>query len=160
MSKTKLEKLFETKIKVGTDKQLSREYDQFTNSIIEFGSEDIHRAVELFSELGKTGYDLAEEVREWSDSTGTPINKIDICLVAYEYVLQYARKEIEDVLKIDIQSDLNFETSANYCATSFDWHEESVEKLREKLENATKEQLEKLSSSQVVKTFLEYVEVI
>jgi len=159
LSKIKLEKLFETKRKVASSKEISREYDDFTNNIIEFGSGDIQRAVELFNEIDKSGYALAQEVKEWSDSTGTPINKIDIVLVAYEYILQNARNEIDDVLKIDIQNDLNFETSANYCATSFDWDEKSIEKLKEKLENATNKQLKKLSSSQIVKTFLEYVEV-
>jgi len=131
LSQTKLEKLFEVKRKVASHEQLSREYDQFTNTITEFGSGEIERAVELFSEIGKTGYDLAEEVREWSESTGTPINKIDIVLVAYEYILQNARNEINDVLKVDIISDLYFETHANYDASSFDWQEKITRKTKE-----------------------------
>ncbi len=160
MSKTKLEKFFKVKYKEPTKETIDCEFDNFTNNIISFGSGEIHRAVELFNEIGLFGSDLSDEVRDWSESTGTPINDIDICLVAYEYILQNARNEINDVLKVDIVNDLYFETHANYDASSFDWQEKSQEKLREKLENATDEQLKKLSSSKVVKTFLNYVDVI
>lgn len=141
------------------DYQTSR----FLNGLTDYGHADVATAVEAFMEVDKDGSDLADEVREFAESTGTDLNKIDVCYVAYDYILQQARNKIDEVLSFDIVNDIKggteFYVYGNYICTSFDYSSEATEQLEEKLKEATQEQLDELKDDLFVKFFLDGVDV-
>jgi len=158
-----LEKMFEFNRSIPKD-VVEREFDDFTSSVTDYGSADISTAVEKFREVGLRGKELADEVREFSDSTGTPLEDIDIVYVAYDHILQMARNKISEVLNYDFLNDFTgggteFYVAGNYMATSYDYSEEAVDELREKIKEASKIQLQELSDDVFVKSFLSDVEV-
>ena len=162
VSNKELEKMFEFKSTI-TKEQSNREFDEFTNSITDFGSGDIATAVEKFHEVGLNGRELADEVREFSDSTGTPINDIDVVAVAFDFILQNARNKIDEVLDFDIVNDIEdgteFYVAGNFMATSYDFSEEAVDQLRNELKKASKTQLNELSDDIFVKSFLRDIDI-
>jgi hypothetical protein len=161
-SNKELEKMFAISSVVSKE-SMDREYDSFTSSITDYGSGDISTAVEKFKEVGLSGRELADRVREWSDETETPIGDVDVVYVAYDYILQNARNEIDSVLGFDISNDIKggteFYVAGNYMATSYDYSEEAVEQLRDVLKKASKSDLKKLSETIFVRSFLNDVDV-
>jgi len=154
-----IEKMFEIKQASGSDKRNEREFDRFTSSITDFGSGDIASAVDKADEVGIDGSGLADIVREFGDETGTPLNDIDVVAVLYDHILQNARNEIDSVLNFDIVNDADFYVAGNFLATSYDYSTESQEKLTEKINEASKSDLQRLSENIFVRSFLNDVEV-
>jgi len=154
-----LEKMFEIKPTSGSDERTERQFDRFTSSITDFGSGDIASAVEKADEVGIDGRELADIVREFGDETETPLNDIDVVAVLYDHILQNARNEIDSVLNFDIQNDADFYVAGNFLATSYDYSSESLEKLTEIINEASKSDLQRLSESIFVRSFLTDVEV-
>ena len=161
-SNKELEKIFAISSRVSKE-NMDREYDDFTSSITDYGYGDIATAIEKFKEVGLSGRELADQVREWSDETGTPLGEIDIVYVAYDHILQNARNEIDSVLGFDIVNDIEggseFSVAGNYMATSYDYSEEAVDQLRDSLKKASKSDLKKLSENIFVRSFLNDVDV-
>jgi hypothetical protein len=157
-----IEKMFEFKTVV-TDKDKDFEFDRFASSITDFGSGDIATAVEKFQEVGLSGSELADAVREFSDDTGTDLNDVDVVFVAYDHILQNARNEISSVLDFDIVNDIEggteFYVAGNFMATSYDYSQEAVDQLRDVLKKASKSDLQMLSENIFVKSFLSDVDV-
>jgi len=154
-----LAKMFEIKQASGSDERTERQFDRFTSSITDFGSGDIASAVEKADEVGIGGSELADIVREFGDETETPLNDIDVVAVLYDHILQNARNEIDSVLNFDIQNDADFYVAGNFLATSYDYSSESLEKLTEIINKASKSDLQRLSESIFVRSFLTDVEV-
>ena len=161
-SSKELEKMFAISSVVSKE-TIDREYDDFTSGITDYGSADIATAVEKFKEVGLGGRELADRVREWSDETETPIGDVDVVYVAYDYILQNARNEIDSVLGFDISNDIEggteFYVAGNYMATSYDYSTEAVDQLRGVLKKASKSDLKKLSENVFVRSFLNDVDV-
>jgi len=161
-SDSSLEKMFEFKTVV-TDKDKDFEFDRFASSITDFGSADIATAVEKFQEVGLSGSELADAVREFADDTGTDLNDVDVVSVAYDHILQNARNEISSVLDFDIVNDIEggteFYVAGNFMATSYDYSQEAVDQLRDVLKKASKSDLQMLSENIFVRSFLSDVDV-
>lgn len=121
---------------------------------------DVRVAIEFFLDVGLTGYDLAEQVNEFCDDVGEKITDVDICYIAYDYVLQMARNKISKVLDYDFTNDgPGIDTYGNYCCTSYDYIEEAINELREELEEATEEQKEELKEDKFVMQFLREIAI-
>jgi hypothetical protein len=154
-----LEKMFEIKQASGSDERNERQFDRFTSSITDFGSGDIASAVDKADEVGISGSELADIVREFGDETGTPLNDIDVVAVLFDHILQNARNEIDSVLNFDVMNDGDFYVAGNFLATTYDYSTESQEKLTKLINEASKSDLKRLSENIFVRSFLNDVEV-
>ena len=139
------------------------EIAEFHSGLTDYGSMDVRTAIKKFQEVELRASDLADEVRKYVEFTGTEIAKVDICYVAYDYILQMARDKIDRVLCFDlidsIKNGAGFYTYGNAMCTFFDYSEEATEQLTEKLKEDTPEQLEELLEDNFVKVFLEDVSI-
>lgn len=129
-----------------------------------FGSLDIEEAIKMFKLVGLSIDDLIEEVHNFIDSNdGDIIDDVDICYVAYEYILQEARNTINDVFNFDIVNDINegteFYTYGNAIATSYDYSTKAQNQLVQVLKHAKKEELETIVNDDCTRVFLEYVDI-
>jgi len=142
-----------------TDSQIA----EFHNALTSYGYADVKTAIEKFDEVGLSAQELSDEVREFAESTGTSIDKIDVCYVAYDHILQMARNKLDEILDFDISNDIKdgteFYTAGNYMCTSYDYSEEAKEQLEEKLKNTSQGQMEDLLEDKFIKVFLEDVEI-
>lgn len=129
-----------------------------------FGSLDIEESIKMFKLVGLSIDDLIEEVHNFIDSNdGDIIDDVDICYVAYEYILQEARNTINDVFNFDIVNDINegteFYTYGNAIATSYDYSTKAQNQLVQVLKHAKKEELETIVNDDCTRVFLEYVDI-
>ena len=142
-----------------TDSQIT----DFYNSLSGYGYADVETAIEKFDDVGLYAEDLAYAVREFVDSTGRELDKIDICYVAFEHILQMARNKISEIIDFDIANDIidgtEFYTYGNYMCTSYDYSQEATDQLEENLRDASPEQIEELLEDNFVKVFLEDIHV-
>jgi len=76
--------------------------NELMRSILPFGYLDLQAAAELLEEARVSFNDFSSYVEEFALDTGVEFDRLDICGLAYEYILQQARQEIEDQLAIDI----------------------------------------------------------
>lgn len=91
---------------------------------------------------------------------GEKITDVDICYIAYDHVLQMARNKISEVLDYDFMNDgPGIDTCGNYCCTSYDYTEEAINELREKLKEATEEQKEELKENKFVMQFFREIDI-
>lgn len=120
-----------------TKEQIDYAYDDFTNSLIPFGSMDIRMAVETALEVGENGDWAAECVSEFADSCGMQISDCDPCYCVYDAILQEARNEISDLIEFDfLNNGAEIDTYGNYCCTQYDYKEESAGTIKQKLIDA------------------------
>lgn len=150
--------------RIDTDdlKQIEEEIKNFYAGLVSYGYLDVKRAVEVFKEVGKTSDDLAEEVLRFSEDTGTELQNIDVCFVAYDTILQEVRNKIEEVLGFDFLNEgdgTDIYTYGNYMATSYDSTENLKQYLQKKLKNATREQIIELKEDKTTDWFLREIEV-
>jgi len=113
---------------------ITREYDNFTSAMVTFGSMDIRRAVYVAIEVEEDGDWVAEVVQEQAEQMGMNVNDLDIVSEAYNDILQTSRNEIYDLINFDFCNDgADIYVAGNYCATSYDWSDNSNEIIKEKL---------------------------
>lgn len=140
--------------------KLSREIDNFCCSMVEYGGLDIQFALNYLEAVDKYPSDLlADEVKEFSESTETPLNDIDVGYVAVSYVFQNVRNKINEVLNLDIENDLSFYVYGNYCASGIDRKDEDLEELQTKFNEATEEQKKELKEDKCFIAFAEDIEL-
>lgn len=135
------------------------ETSSLLHGLTDWGSADIQTAVEKAMEVNMNGNDLADLVREFATDTATQLADIDICYVIYDHILQMARNEIDNSTGFDISNDADFYTYGNAMCTSYDYSQESQEKLIEELSKLDDAELEQLLENEHVKVFLEDVEI-
>ena len=78
----------------------------FYKSLSGYGYADVEEAIEKFDDVGLYAKDLAYAVREFAESTGTPIDKIDVFYVAYDHILKTARNKLGEILGYDIINNI------------------------------------------------------
>jgi len=139
---------------------IEREIADFNANILPYGYLDVKAGIQHFIEYGKNGgYELAEAVEQFCEDTGTPLKDVDVTCVAYDVVLQEVRNEISDLIGFDICNDTNFYTYGNFCCSNYDYSEQDKEKLIIAIREAEQETKEKLLSNEMIKKFLEDVEI-
>ena len=117
-----------------TAKQIDREFDNFTASLIPFGSLDIRTAVNTALEVGEDGEWVVDQLREFADSCDMRIEGCDPVYCVYDAILQEARNEIDNLINFDFVNDgAEIDTYGNFCATSYDWRDKANETIKEKL---------------------------
>ena len=113
---------------------ITREYDNFTSAMVTYGSMDIRRAVYVAIEVEEDGDWVAEVVQEQAEQMGMNVNDLDIVSEVYNDILQTSRNEIDDLINFDFCNDgADIYVAGNYCATSYDWSDNSNEIIKEKL---------------------------
>ncbi len=153
-----LESIFESKIIITQD-DIDREFNDFTQWNSPFGSGEITEAVSVFLELDMRGKLLAEHLRDVSDQMGTPMKDLDVTGEAYQFAFNEARNKINSVLGFDID-DEGFSVVFNSSASGFDQTGEAQDALKEKLDSASKSELEELNKDKSVKFFLNHTDVL
>ena len=143
-----------------TDSQVA----EFHSSLmVYYGYTDVETAIEKFAKVKLSAGDLADVVRECADFTGTALDKIDVCYVAYDHILQTARNKLDEIIHFDICNDIKggteFYTAGSHMGTSFDYSQGAVDQLEERLRDAGPEKIEELLENDFVKVFLEDVDI-
>ena len=117
-----------------SENTITREYDNFTSAMVTYGSMDIRRAVYVAIEVEEDGDWVAEVVQEQAEEMGMNVNDLDIVSEVYNDILQTSRNEIDDLINFDFCNDgADIYVAGNYCATSYDWSDNSNEIIKEKL---------------------------
>ena len=117
-----------------SENTITREYDNFTSAMVTYGSMDIRRAVYVAIEVEEDGDWVAEVVQEQAEQMGMNVNDLDIVSEVYNDILQTSRNEIDDLINFDFCNDgADIYVAGNYCATSYDWSDNSNEIIKEKL---------------------------
>ena len=101
---------------------LDKEVQSFLTNLLPYGSLDLYTCVKTLKEAEVEFDKFSEYVEEYCKDTGANLLKLDICAIAYDYLLQEARREIEEKIGVDILNDLSNEVYVigNYCCTQFD----------------------------------------
>lgn len=110
----------------------TNEVDTFCASFAPWGYRDIEAAIEAYKEAGKNEAELAEAVQQYADDTGTKLEDIDVCAVAYDTLHQEARTDIESATGKDISNDSPYDgvnVAGNYMCTQLDGKEEAFNAL-------------------------------
>lgn len=104
----------------------------------------------------------AEAVEEFCDSTGTPLvgkndTLIDTTYVIYDYILQKARTNIEEITGNDILNDTQNQVYAygNYCCSGFDYSGDAIEEIQKIIKGHKLEEFDELTQ-----TFLKEIEAV
>lgn len=137
------------------------EIQSFYSAVVPYGSIDVRAAIDFCLKVDLDGNDLADLVTEFCDDTGSKITDVDICYIAYDHVLQRARNKISEVLDYDFMNDGpgHIDVYGNYMCTSYDYTEDAVEELREKIKAATEDQKEELRENKFVVCFLQEIDI-
>lgn len=109
----------------------------FYREIVPYGYMDIDAAIRAAKEASKDAKWAAEQVTRYADECDTKIEDIDPVGVVYESILQEARNEIDEQAGYDLCNDAKARTgiytAGNYCCTNYDYSEDAIEELCEKL---------------------------
>lgn len=104
------------------EKDIDRNYDNFTNELIPFGSSDIRTMIEWSLDAGKDGIWCAEQIRQFIEDTDIKLEDVDCCYVVLDAILQEARNEVLEKIGKDFINDLeqSVDTYGNYMCSSYD----------------------------------------
>lgn len=144
-------------------KRITQEIEKFQNLCCPFGSLDIKRAIEIFNQAGLRAEDLFEECETFAEETETDFKTLDVCYVAYDYILQMARNKISEVLSYDFCNDCKnreIYTYGNFCCSNYDYSEEAKKELENNLKEATEEQKTELKKDDCFNTFIDEMGII
>lgn len=120
-----------------TEEQINFAYNDFTNTLISFGSLDIRTAVKTALEVGENGSYAAECVNDFADNCDIKISDCDPCYCIYDAILQTVRTEIEELTKFDFLNDgAEIYTAGNFCATSYDYTNDAPSIIVKKLKKS------------------------
>jgi len=112
---------------------LKTEIEDFKAMFCPYGYLDIQKTVCEALGAGKDVHWAFEQLEEFAESCGMKITDLDPCYVVMDSILQIARNEIEEITGFDLQNDASFETSGNFCASTYDWRSEDIDSLSEAL---------------------------
>ena len=104
--------------------------NEFRAAFCPYGYMDIQTAISHAEDAGHTIDWAVEQIEEFVESTGSPIDKIDPVYVVMDSILQEARTEIEEQTGTDIQNDLSIDTYGNFMCSSWECSEEDREELQ------------------------------
>ena len=108
--------------------------EDFLGDLLPWGNADIDAALQQFQDAGLKGDKLATQVKEYLEETDSQLKDVDICYIAYDYVLQIARNLIRDSLGFDICNDVEngteFYTYGNSKCTDYDYSDGALEQLQ------------------------------
>jgi len=113
--------------------------DNFLSLSCPLGYSDIKIAIKHIIDSGLVPFEyeapkkLLTIIENFVDETGMDFKNIDICFVVLDYILQYARAEIEAKTGLDIENDYDCWIYANYLCSSFYFNEADKVKFEEKL---------------------------
>lgn len=116
--------------------------ENFQSQFCPFGYRDIDRALEVYSEVGKTVDELVEAVNEFKDSVDCKLEQIDVVSVAYDTLYQEARSDIERFADVDICNDEPYSSVniyGNYMCTSIDGTDEDREAIQKLIKTIKEE---------------------
>jgi hypothetical protein len=127
----------------------------FNASFQPFGWQDVNEALDTInlSKINEGQYIpdfLFTLIEDTADDYGMEISELDPVATVYEYILEYARDEIERAIGFDFINDSNARTSiyvaGNYMATSYDYSEDALQELLDVLtENGISKKSNKFS---------------
>lgn len=113
-----------------------RDREAYYRQLVPYGYADVEAAIRTAKEAGKDADWAAEQVKEYMWSTDSRIDQVDPVAAVYDSLLQIARNEIEELTGFDLSNDAKgteLYVSGNYMCTSFDYGEEVIEQITQKL---------------------------
>ncbi len=117
--------------------------------LVPFGSADLACAETVLYEAGVTFHDFGEYVDEFMEDTEMGFFDLDLVWLAYEFVLQHVRGEIEQARGVDICNDTEIYTFGNFGCTTYDRCDSAHEAALE---------IEEDERSEMLKWFIENTE--
>ena len=136
---------------------LTYEIKSFKENFCKFWYLDIETAIKKADEVWINWDKLYEIMKEEADSIWIDINELDPVYIIYEYILQEARNNIIEITWFDFVNDwAEVCTYWNYMATSYDYRDEYLEIIKEKIKDFEKE----LKENIFTKNFLEELNII
>ena len=116
------------------EEKLRYEYDNFLFAICPYGSLDVRTAINAVIALGKDGNFLAELIDDWCEETGSRREDVDVVGIVYDYALNEARNEIEELTGFDFCNDgAEVYVHWNYTGTQYDYRNDANEIIKRKL---------------------------
>lgn len=119
-----------------TENYLNNSYDEFLRQLVPFGSMDIMACIKTAATVNLSMQELSEIILQYCEDTETNLfdeNTVDINAILNDYIIQQARQELEELIRIDIM-DLDIYFFANYLDCPLQYKEEDAEKILELLQ--------------------------
>lgn len=126
-------------------------------SILPYGRLDMEHLANFLENSEIEIDDFSEYLESYCEETESNLIETDLNYVAYEYLLQQARNEIEELTGKDIVNDTTKQdlyVYGNYIDTQYDFSDETTEEIKEWLKDINKESM----SKQLI-AFLEYINI-
>lgn len=142
-------------------KEIESNIRDFYSQVVSYGYLDIKRAIEVFLECGLNGDELGEAVLRFSEDTETPLKDIDVCYIAYDYILQESRNKLDSVLGFDFLNEgggTSIYVYGNYMCTSYDDYEGLKRELKERFKSLSKDDIQELREDKVLSWFLNEID--
>lgn len=131
---------------------------EFQSYFCSWGDLDVQGAVEIIKEHNLNMEEIQEQIESFCEDCDVKLNDIDVVYQVYEHILQMARNEISSILNYDFINDYQKEggiyTYDNYVCSSYDYDEEAIEELTDKLSKTTQEEKDQLLSNRYYVAFL------
>jgi hypothetical protein len=91
-------------------------------TILPFGTLDLGTCVMVLQQAEVDTSEYGQYVVDFCSDCDIQLPDVDICYLAFDYILQEARREIEKKTSVDILKDLESEVDVlgNYFGTSYD----------------------------------------
>ncbi|MGL5113630.1 MAG: hypothetical protein ACRC6O_13440 [Flavobacterium sp.] len=126
-----------------------------------YGWLDLQAALTTALEVEEDADWIHEQITQFQNDCGGSLEDIDPVYIVYDAILQEARNDISDLIDYDFLNDfsgsgLTIEVAGNFMATSFDYSQEAIAELTQKLLDA-RITMDELSTK--TKWFLEQLEI-
>ena len=135
--------------------KMDRSIENISLEFSPFHYADMENALSQCFEVGLNSEDLSKLIDEFKEENDDlEYQKIDICYVIYDHIFQNARNTLEQILKIDIVNDLDYEVVGESITVCYDCQAKDYEKLQRIISNCSTEQLSKIKNDIFVRSFL------
>ena len=142
-------------------------YDGIENLVVRlcnFGYSDLRKTVDVLGRYHISNNEFCDYVGDYMRDTEMSLvnngQPIDVCALAYDYVLGKARNKIESKIGLDIVNDADYSVYGDYCGSLFDYTENGKQRLIEEICCADEEDRDALLDSHLIKMFFDDVDIL
>jgi hypothetical protein len=121
------------------DEITSKNYDLLMGQLCPWGPLDVWNMIKTAEEVGLNMYELAEILQNQANELCINLfdteHTTDVNALLNDYILQQARNEIDDLLKIDICNDYDVYFFANYLDCPLQYSNECQEAIEQAIKD-------------------------
>ena len=133
-------------------------------TLCNFGYSDLKKTVDVLGRYKVSTNEFCDYVGDYMRDTELSLvnngEPIDVCALAYDYILGKARNKIEKQIGLDIVNDADYSVYGDYCGTLFDYTENGKQRLIEEVCCADEEDRDALLNNQLIKIFFDDVDIL